>query len=256
MTGFFWYGGGPEAQLLGGAQAFELDAEPGNYAVTGAVAGLVAGFVLAAEVGAYSLTGAPATFALEQPSDPGSYAVSGVVAGLVANYAENGAPGSYVVTGQLATVAIEFPGAFGVYAQTGFEADLEYTPLGPTEFPLDAEPGAYSLSGVVAGLVASYAFSADPGSYAVSGVPAGLVVGYVLGATPGTYLVVGADAEFVHLAGGQFELDAAAGAYLVTGFADGAVIVQPVTGEVSYDVIQNGRRRTIVVRTGGKRREV
>ena len=237
-------------------QVFDLDAQPGSYAVTGAVAGLVANFVLAAEVAAYALTGAVATFGVEQNNAPGSYSVSGAAGGFVASYVENAVPGSYALTGQAATFALEFPATAGVYSQTGVVADLEYTPLGPAEFPLDAQPGAYSLTGAPAGLVAAYLFPADPGSYSVTGVTAGLVAGYVVEAVPGVYLLTGTAAEFAFLAGGAFELDAAPGVYVVTGYADGAVIVEPVTGTARYRVTQGLVARTLIAKVGGRSRNV
>lgn len=237
-------------------EAFELEAEPGSYAVTGAAAGLVAGIVMAAEVGAYAVAGAAAGFALEQNNAPGSYAVTGAAAEFAAAYVENAAPGSYALTGAAATFAIEATAAPGVYVLTGFEAELEFGAL-LGAFDINAEAGAYALTGAAAGLVAGYVLDAQPGSFSLTGFLAGLVAGYVVEAAPGVYVLTGAEAELLYEGpAGAYDLDAEPGVYVVTGFADGAMITEPVRGTATYTVGPGGRVRVIRVRVGGRHRDV
>ena len=72
-----------------GPVAYELDAQPGEFAVSGAVAGAVAGRELDAQPGAVALAGVDAGLehvtgpqAYELDAQPGAYALAGVAAGL------------------------------------------------------------------------------------------------------------------------------------------------------------------------------
>jgi hypothetical protein len=135
------------------AAAYEIDAQPGSFAVTGSAAGLVAARVVAATAGSYALTGSDAglvygvIYLLD--AQPASFTVNGVAAGLVAARVLSATPATFAVTG----------------SQAGLVADRV----------LSGDPGSYTVTGSQAGLVASRVLSGDPGSYVVTGALAGLI---------------------------------------------------------------------------------
>ncbi len=88
--------------------SLDLEAEPGNYAVTGASQSYLYNPAVVASPGAYPITGVPAT-ALGETSitaDPGGYAVTGANASAIGTTSLLASPGSYAVTGKLTTEAI------------------------------------------------------------------------------------------------------------------------------------------------------
>jgi hypothetical protein len=91
-------------------QAYELNAEPGVFTVTGTAAGVLATRLLNAEPGAFTVTGVDATFVYGQPgvyslsADPGSFTVTGAAATFLVTYVLNGESGSYSITGIDATL--------------------------------------------------------------------------------------------------------------------------------------------------------
>lgn len=200
---------------------FELDAQPGSYAVTGSVAAPVSDRSVNAAPGSYTTTGFASSPVVGRAVNaaPGSYTVTGTAAGLIAARMIDAAPGSYAISGAAATLVAGRAVAAdpGVYTISGAEATL----LGPAAgFELDAQPGAYTLSGAAAGLLADRVLNAAPGSYALTGVATSLLTTRVIVSSPGAYAITGSDAELVQ-----------AGAFVpVTGFYD---YPSPVEGSYS-----------------------
>jgi hypothetical protein len=149
-----WVQLGPAA----GGGAFELDAQPGGYSVSGTAATLARGLAINA---------APAT-----------YAVSGTAASIVRGYNLNAATGTFAATGVAAGLlrALSVNAGPGTFSLTGVVAGLDKTTAGV--YTLDAQPGTYSLTGVAATLVYTpinaYTLDAQPGTYTFTGVAAGL----------------------------------------------------------------------------------
>lgn len=233
--------------------AFELNAEPGSYAVTGAAANMGIGVI--ASPGSYALTGAAATLEHGYPmnAEPGSYAVTGQPATLTGALLMNAAPGSYVITGQGVNFGLGMnagPGSYGItgqpvnfalgftaapgsyaitgqpanfgiamnagpgsYTLTGFDATLSFSGADP--FTLVADPGSYAITGASATLAAGYQFNAQAGSYAISGAAAALSAGFATNAEPGSYAITGAPAFF------GIGFNAGAGSYVLTGSVAG-----------------------------------
>lgn len=101
----------------------------------------------------------------------------------------------------------------GAYSATGAAATIVADRVS------SADPGSYSISGVAAGVVAGRAISADPGSYALSGVAAGLVGPAFLAADPGAYAITGAPADLI----AAYILSADPGSYSLSGVAAGPI---------------------------------
>lgn len=168
----------PGAYVLTGSPAtltrgFAINAEAGGYSITGAEATLLADRVVDAQAGSYSLTGAAATLAADRlfNAEPGAYSLTGSPASLLKELILSAEAGSYSITGAAATLFADRvldaqPGVYGLtgspatllgdrflsldtgtYTITGFAAELEYTPVGGTEFILVAESGSYLLAG-------------------------------------------------------------------------------------------------------------
>lgn len=120
----------------------------------------------------------------------------------------------------LTTGAAENPGTFTTTG-TGVEEVCSCTILihpaaaGGTNFPLDAQPGSYTLTGSVAGALASRIVNASPGSYAVTGSVAGLIAARLINAAPGSYVVTGDTAGLAL----ERVLSADPGSYTITGIA-------------------------------------
>lgn len=137
---------------------YELDLEPGSYAVAGADATLLADRQLNLEPGSYSVSGADAGLAKGQTlnAEPGSYSFAGSDATLLANRFLNLEPGSYSVSGIDASLlsgrALNLES--GIYTVTGFDATLTKTG-GPVAYELDLEPGSYLVLGFDAALESS-----------------------------------------------------------------------------------------------------
>lgn len=160
---------------LAGAVAYELNVEPGSYAVTGAAATPLADRTVNAAAG--------------------SYALSGVSASAVAGYVVSALPGSYTLTGadaelEYTPVAGDFeinaePGAYSV---TGAEASPVAARM------VSALPGTYAVTGSQAGVLAGRTVNTEAGSYALTGAQTTFQNSYALVATAGSYLLTGAQA--------------------------------------------------------------
>jgi hypothetical protein len=194
---------------LATATNYELNAEPGSFAVTGVDATLVAARLIDGQPGTFTVTGTDATLVRGYPLDaqPATFTLTGVDATLLATRLLDGQPGSFTVTGTDATLVVGYalnaePGSFAI---TGVDATLEYAPAvvappntairaveahtprqteqvsqivgalaASTNYELNAEPGSFAITGTDATLVAARVLSADPGEYTVSGVAAAL----------------------------------------------------------------------------------
>jgi len=157
--------------------AFELSLDPGGYALTGSVAGLLAARALNAEPGAYSLSGLLASldrgFLLN--AEAGSYALTGAATTLIADRLLSADAGTYTLTGNIANLLADriLSADPGVYSVTGAEAELVFISAGA--FELNLEPGVYALTGSDAGVLADRILSLDAGVYVVTGISADLV---------------------------------------------------------------------------------
>lgn len=80
-------------------------------------------------------------------------------------------------------------------------------------FELTLDPGAYTLSGIAATLLADRLISAVAGSYAISGIAATLTGGFFLSLNPGTYVLTGSNATLL----ADRILSANPGVYVLTG---------------------------------------
>ena len=176
---------------------FDLDAQPGSYTLTGAVARLARDIPFNAGPGAYTLTGFQARIARDFPLNaaPGAYALTGSAAGLLSARMLSALAGSYVLTGSDARLA--------------------------RDIFLNAAPGTYATTGFLAGMLANRAIQADPGAYVLAGMPAALARDISINAAPGTYVLTGFDATllFDGGVGAVFDLDAQPGSYVLTGVA-------------------------------------
>lgn len=83
------------------------------------------------------------------------------------------------------------------------------------DFPIDAEGGAYVITGTAANLEHQAEIQAASGSYAVTGTDANLEHQSEIQAASGSYTVSGTDANLEH----HSEVAAASGAFVVTGTA-------------------------------------
>lgn len=70
---------------------------------------------------------------------------------------------------------------------------VEYTEAGGAPYTLDADAGAYTLTGQAAGLLASRVLALDTGEYALTGQAAGLLAARALAADAGEYALTGHD---------------------------------------------------------------
>lgn len=165
----------------GGTTAYNLDAQPGGYVVSGTAATLLRGIVLDAQ--------------------PATYTVSGTAASIVRGYNLNAATGTFTATGAAATLlrGLSVNAAPGSFSVSGVDATLEYTQ--PGAYTLDAQPGSYSLTGVAATLtytpLNAYTLDAQPASYVLTGAAAtltyaGASIWTDVGVTAATWSDVGA----------------------------------------------------------------
>lgn len=176
-------------QLLPIVNAYEVNAEPGTYNITGQAATLVKTSILVATAGAYTLTGAAATitkgfFTL---AAPGTYTLTGAAATLIAARSQVATAGVYNVTGVAASTLKGF-------------------------FAL-AAPGAYTLTGVAASTLKGFFALAVPGVYTITGAAATLTATRSLTASVGAYALTGAAATISR----SFSLSLDAGALILTG---------------------------------------
>lgn len=247
-----------------GAGAFEIDAQPGSYALTGAPTGVLAGRVINAAPGSYALTGVGALLQRGRfiNAEPGSYALTGAQAGVLADRLINAAAGSYSLTGApigavAGRVLVAQPGS---YEYTGFAAELVYD-TGAQAFELNAEPGTYALTGADTGLLADRMIVAAPGSYSLTGAQAGLLVDRVLSAEPGAYTLTGSPASTLT----ERVLVALPGEYNLTGFLTGlvqegvAVYIPPAEGTIEiirpegvFSIVQDAEGGIVVIGPEGE----
>jgi uncharacterized surface anchored protein len=108
--------------------AYELNAEPGSFTVTGTDAGLLAARLLDAQPAAFTITGVAATLLAARvlSADPGSFVITGFAANVARELSLDAAPGGYVLTGTAAGLLATrvLSADVGVYAVTGVAATL------------------------------------------------------------------------------------------------------------------------------------
>lgn len=228
----------------GGVTAYEINAAPAAYSVTGTPATIVRGLVVDAVPGSYAFTGLAATLTKDHPlnaqpgsfsitgfdttviatrlidAQPGVFTVNGAAASLIKGYTLDATSGAYTVSGTAASLLHGFVLSAdpGVYTITGAVADLVYGSLG-TAYTLNAEPGSFSVTGFQAALLANRVISADAGVFVLTGAQAATLVGRVLPADPGVYVVTGAAASALK----GYGINAEPGVYIVTGSNAGLV---------------------------------
>jgi hypothetical protein len=119
------------------------------------------------------------------------------------------AAGAYSLTGS--------PGAFTL---TGLAAGMT------VQRALTGSPGAFTLSGQAAGMTAQRALTAVPGAFTVSGQPADMTAGEILAGSPGAFTLTG---QAAGMAVGRL-LAAAPGAMTLTGLTAGMTAQRTMTG--------------------------
>jgi hypothetical protein len=254
------------------ANAYELNAEPAAYAVTGTSATTVVGKAVTADPGTYAVTGTEAATVAGKAvsADPGAYTVTGTDAAVVRGLVVSADPGGYAVSGVEAT--LEYI-ALAPARNTAIRATRAHSPPGPrqvsqtvqalaaapaSEYSIDAQPGAYVVTGVDATLLGAtapqdkilaanrahttpqivfgsrifggvsvpltaYSLDAVPGTYAVTGTDATTVRGLVVNAVLGVYTTTGTAASTVR----GLAVSADSGVYTVTGFVTDLVFGTP-----------------------------
>lgn len=198
-----------------GPAAYELDCQPGAFALTGPAVGLLASRLIDAQPGAIVLAGAAAGLSLGRfiNAQAGTVVLTGAAADVLAGRAINAQAGALALTGAAAQLprGLYLSADPATFAVSGADAALL------RGIALDAQPGALALTGAGADLiheiVGQYELNADPGAFAVAGAAAGLLAGRVLDAQPGALALAGADAEaaFARM------LDAQAGSFVIHG---------------------------------------
>jgi hypothetical protein len=135
-----------------------------------------------------------------------------------ANVDWTGSPGDSTSEFQVAAVAVmpaaadaEIDAQDGAYAVTGTAATVIAARM------VSSDPGTYTYTGVLASLLTTRLVSSDPGVYAVTGSDATLAVGRFVSVDPGSYAVTGSDADLVFATAGAFTVNAEPGTYTVTG---------------------------------------
>ena len=180
--------------------AFEMNAEAGSYAITGAAATLLHDALISADAGSYAITGQAAdlTHGFLLTADAGVYTITGATADFLKTSVLDAAAGSYVITGAAAELlkGSLLTADAGSYIITGAAAELLVGRL------LSANAGSYTITGSAADLLAARFLDAQPGVYTISGADATLVyaVANTLVADPGSYLITGMDATLEYAA--------------------------------------------------------
>jgi hypothetical protein len=105
--------------------------------------------------------------------------------------------------------------------------------VGPADFPLNAEPGSYAVTGVTATPLASRLVDAAAGAYALTGLDAGVFRGFPLNAESGAYALTGAGAGIL----ATRLLDANPGVYALTGIAATVVVGRVLAGDAGVYVL-------------------
>jgi hypothetical protein len=103
-----------------------INAQPGSYSVSGAVAGLLGDSLVNAAPGAYSVIGQAITPDIGLNAALGAYAVAGANAGLLVDALLSADPGVYVFTGSAAELVrgVDLVAEPGVYVLTGADAEF------------------------------------------------------------------------------------------------------------------------------------
>lgn len=204
-----------EVRLAAGG-AFELDCQPGSFAVTGADASPVAGRMVNAAAGSYAVTGAAAAPVAGRVISalPGAFTVTGADQTYLRALVLDAAAGSFAITGDAASLLADrlFNVEPGSYTITGVAAELVYS-AGAQQFELALDSGVFVVTGADAGTLAGRLLVASPGAYAITGSATGLLAGRLLVASPGSYTLTGAQ---VGVVSGR-NLNAQPGAYTTTG---------------------------------------
>ena len=215
---------------------YDIPADGGGYAITGAVAGLAVGRKVAADGGNYAIAGTDVTFkrAYAVDGEGGTYAIAGADATLIRHYVLMAEGGSYDLTGADAGLAVgrKVAADGGAYALTGAAAglavghklpadggsydltgtDVTLTKSGAAK-EIDAEGGSYAITGSDVTFIRHYVLMAEGGSYTLTGADAALAVGRKLSAEGGGYALTGTDVTFKR----TYAISADAGAYTLTG---------------------------------------
>jgi hypothetical protein len=222
-----------------------LNAGPGSFAITGTNATLARALNLNAAPASFTLTGADASFSrgFTMNAAPGSFTLTGSSSTMTAARSMNAGPASCSITGADATLARSFtslnaePASF-VY--TGFDATLDYSAdVAPgavlwdtfvwdnfywDRAQLDAEVGAFTLSGSNATLSRGYAINAGPDSYAITGNDVTFRRTYAMTAEPGAFAITGAAAAMTAVR----TVNAQPASYSITGQAATFVVAKSI----------------------------
>jgi len=186
------------------AGAYSLAADVGTYTLTGQDAILRYGHVLTAAAGSYTLTGQAATLSRDRrlACATGSYTITGQAASLLATRVLFALPDTrlggtvysflgfaalgQVAIGQSTSDTVAAPAT--TYAITGYDTVLR------RGISLTAAPGAYTLTGQIAGSYFTRAIIAGTGTYTINGQAAPSII--TMPAAAGSYTLTGQDVTF------------------------------------------------------------
>jgi hypothetical protein len=99
---------------------------------------------------------------------------------------------------------------------------------GASDFPLDAQDDAYAITGNTAAVLADRLVSSDPGTHVLTGVLASLILGRLVATDPGVYALTGFDTDLVFTPAGDFSVNAATGAFTITGSSAATVAAHSI----------------------------
>lgn len=174
------------ALLVGTSGIAPLTASPGDYTLTGILAGLVKKELFGVNNVAYGVTGVDAQLALGNvpplTASPGAYDVTGTLANFVAGglvFTVVGSVDSGVSSYSDTTVVAATTYQYRIVAvnsggETLSNEDIVTTPAA-SNFPITASSGSYNVGGVTATFFVPLQFTASPGVVAVTGVAATLL---------------------------------------------------------------------------------
>lgn len=177
-------------------QGYRIDAERGQFTLTGGNPSLAHNVVLAAETGTFSLTGNPiaATRDWSVSVEVGTFTLTGNDVAFTAARVLAPVTGEFALTGLPAaltkTAAKEIDTLLGEFSLTGNSITFVRAYL------LNAETGSFTLFGNNVALARTYALNAETGSFTLSGKDAVLTYGAVLLAERGTFNLTGNDVTF------------------------------------------------------------
>jgi hypothetical protein len=215
-----------------------LPANAGVFAVTGAAADTEFGRVVLTLSGSFTINGQPADleFGREVAADAASFAVTGAAADT--EFGREVAPnaGSFSITGADATLVYDNVTGFTIAADAGSftingqPADLEF---GREVLAL---AGSFTITGAAADLEFGREVAPNAGSFAVTGAVANLERGREVVPNAGSFAITGAAATLVYAR--QFELEAAPGAFVITGTPAGTInsgdLLKPAAPSYGY----------------------